>query len=100
MADFENILPPPGIEPGIPNSFEGSDMVFVEGVNPLPPNTPLVPYNEDVSIPSVPTGGFLVNYDQNNPFDIPPSICMVVPVIPAARLEHKNDTRSPNSFGS
>jgi len=70
MADFENILPPPGIAPGIPNSFEGSDMVFVEGVNPLPPNTPLVPYDEDVSIPSVPTGGFSVNYDQNNPFDI------------------------------
>lgn len=70
MADFENILPPPGIAPGIPNSFEGSDMVFVDGVNALPPNTPLVPYNEDVSIPSVPTGGFSVNYDQNNPFDI------------------------------
>jgi hypothetical protein len=70
MADFENILPPPGIAPGIPNSFEGSDMVFVEGINPLPPNTPLVPYNEDVSIPAVPTGGFSVNYDQNNPFDI------------------------------
>ena len=70
MADFENILPPPGIAPGIPNSFEGSDMVFVEGINPLPPNTPLVPYNEDVSIPSVPTGGFSVNYDQNNPFDM------------------------------
>jgi hypothetical protein len=70
MADFENILPPPGIEPGIPNSFQGSDMVYVDGINPLPPNTPLVPYSEDVSIPAVPTGGFSVNYDQNNPFDI------------------------------
>jgi hypothetical protein len=70
MADFENILPPVGVEQGVPSSFAGSDMVFTEGVNPLPLNVPLVPYIEDVSIPAVPQGGFSVNYDQNNPFDI------------------------------
>lgn len=70
MADFENILPPPGIETGIPNSLQGPDMVFVDGMNSLPPGAPLVPYNEDVSIPAVPTGGFEVNYNKNNPFDI------------------------------
>jgi hypothetical protein len=70
MADFENILPPPGIEPGIPNSLQGPDTVFVDGMNSLPPGAPLVPYNEDVSIPAVPTGGFEVNYNKNNPFDI------------------------------
>ena len=45
MADFENILPPPGIETGIPNSLQGPDMVFVDGMNSLPPGAPLVPYN-------------------------------------------------------
>jgi len=70
MADFENILPPPGIEPGIPNSLQGPDMVFVDGMNSLPSGAQLVPYNEDVSIPAVPTGGFEVNYSKNNPFDI------------------------------
>ena len=66
MADFENILPPPGIETGIPNSLQGPDMVFVDGMNSLPPGAPLVPYNEDVSIPAVPTGGFEVNYNKKH----------------------------------
>ena len=70
MADFENILPPEGVEQGVPSSFAGSDMVFTKGVNPLPLNVPLVPYIEDVSIPAVPQGGFSIEYDRNNPFDI------------------------------
>jgi hypothetical protein len=71
MEEFDNAIPPLGVEPGLPSNFEGSD-AFQPSISPT--NEPLVSVTDTYSVPGVPVpsafGSVAVNYDPTNPFDV------------------------------
>ena len=71
MEEFDNAIPPLGVEPGLPSNFEGSD-AFQASIAPT--NEPLISVTDTYAVPGVPVpsafGSVAVDYDPSNPFDV------------------------------
>ena len=71
MEEFDNAIPPVGVEPGLPSNFEGSD-AFQASI--APSNEPLISVNDNYGVPGIPApvgfGSVAVDYDPTNPFDV------------------------------